>query len=213
MKRIGTLFMLLIVLCTSLCPAAAEEEGSPYSVQNKSVYDTASSDTIIDVPGTYSVGETLNAGIYTIFSDEACNGRVQVACAEDEALREYDLVGETSYTLYLAEGNTITLPDHCRMQRVSYQPEFQTPFEKVTISHRRLITLFELPMFVYAVTSIPGKNGYVAVSSIASAQGETEPSYTCLNDGEVIHLDLQNHFDTLVEFVNCVVWWDENSEG
>ena len=179
MKRIGTLFMLLIVLCTSLCPAAAEEEGSPYSVQNKSVYDTASSDTVIDVPGTYSVGETLNAGIYTIFSDEACDGRVQVACAEDEALREYDLVGETSYTLYLAEGNTITLPDHCRMQRVSYQPEFQTPFEKVTISHRRLITLFELPMFVYAVTSIPGKNGYVAVSSIASAQGETEPSYTC----------------------------------
>ena len=213
MKRIGTLFMLLIVLCASLCPAAAEEEGSPYSVQNKSVYDTASSDTVIDVPGTYSVGETLNAGIYTIFSDEACNGRVQVACAEDEALREYDLVGETSYTLYLAEGNTITLPDHCRMQRVSYQPEFQTPFEKVSISQRRFITLFELPMFVYAVTNIPGKNGYVAVSSIASAQGETEPSYTFLSDGEVIHLDLQNHFDTLVEFVNCVVWWDENSEG
>ena len=60
MKRIGALFMLLIVLCTSLCPAAAEEEGSPYSVQNKSVYDTASSDTVIDVPGTYSVGERLN---------------------------------------------------------------------------------------------------------------------------------------------------------
>ena len=125
MKRIGTLFMLLIVLCTSLCPAAAEEEGSPYSIQNKSVYDTASSDTVIDVPGTYSVGETLNAGIYTIFSDEACDGRVQVACAEDEALREYDLVGETSYTLYLAEGNTITLPDHCRMQRVSYHRNFK----------------------------------------------------------------------------------------
>lgn len=45
------------------------------------------------------------------------------------------------------------------------------------------------------------------------AQGETEPSYTFLSDGEVIHLDLQNHFDTLVEFVNCVVWWDENGEG
>ena len=82
-----------------------------------------------------------------------------------------------------------------------------------SISQRRFITLFDLPMFVYAVTNIPGKSGYVAVSSIASAQGETEPSYTFLSDGEVIHLDLQNHFDTLVEFVNCVVWWDENSEG
>lgn len=213
MKRIGTLFMLLMILCASLCPAVAEEAGPPYSVQKKSVYDTASSDTVIDTPGTYPVGETLNAGIYTIFSDEACDGRVQVACAEGEALQEYDLVGETSYTLYLAEGNAITLPEYCHMQRVSYQPEFQTPFEKATISQRRLITLFELPMFVYAVTNIPGKNGYVAVSSIASAQGETEPSYTFLSDGEVIHLDLQNHFDTLVEFVNCIVWWDENGEG
>lgn len=52
--------MLLMMLCTSFCPAAAEEMGSPYSVQNKSVYDTASSDTLIDVPGTYSVGERLN---------------------------------------------------------------------------------------------------------------------------------------------------------
>lgn len=51
MKRIGTLFMLLMMLCTSFCPAAAEETGSPYSVQNKSVYDTASNDTVIDVPG------------------------------------------------------------------------------------------------------------------------------------------------------------------
>ena len=51
MKRIGTLFMLLMMLCTSFCPAAAEKTGSPYSVQNKSVYDTASSDTVIDVPG------------------------------------------------------------------------------------------------------------------------------------------------------------------
>lgn len=50
-------------------------------------------------------------------------------------------------------------------------------------------------------------------SLMCPAQGETEPSHTCLSDGEVIHLDLQNHFDTLVEFVNCVVWWDENGEG
>lgn len=35
MKRIGTLFMLLMMLCTSFCPAAAEEMGSPYSVQKK----------------------------------------------------------------------------------------------------------------------------------------------------------------------------------
>ena len=22
-----------------------------------------------------------------------------------------------------------------------------------------------------------------------------------------------DYFDTLVEFVNCIVWWDENGEG
>lgn len=122
----------------------AEGVGSPYSVQKKSTYDTGPCDTLVVGPGTCSVGETLEAGIYTIRSDEACDGRVQMAGAVGEALQEYALVGETCYTLYLAEGNVIALPERCRMRRVSCQPGFQTPFEKATISRRRFLLLIRV---------------------------------------------------------------------
>lgn len=185
---------------------------NPYSMHFRSEYDTAD-DVMINTAGTYRAGESLKAGIYTAQADGQCQGDVSIETPDKKALYRYPLQGEASYTFYLGEGMYVGLPEHCRLLKLAFDPQFQNDQEKVSIRQSRYMTMVGIPGRNYVVTNLQGENGYFVVSSMEAEQGKEQPVRVDVSNGTTVQLNLRDQYDVFVEFVNCVVWPSEESEG
>lgn len=192
----------------SFSPTLTGRLSFPY----KSPYDTAEEGVIISTPGDYQAGVAIRPGIYTVSSGGSSTGAIVITKPDGDILRTYHLGENHIYTIYLGNGMRISLPDLCTMEKVRYHPAFQSDETPVEIERRRYLTRYELAMRVFYVKSLPGKNGFYTVSSIRAEMGEEEPKRVDIAQDTTVKLDLGSQYDTLVEFVHCMIW-PEAGEG
>lgn len=178
----------------------------------RSVYDTGD-EGVQYTTGTYHSGVSIMPGIYTANSDFQCDGELILIGPEEQPLHSYRLQGEVSITFYLGDGASVSVPEHCVLQKVEYNPGFQKAYQRTTISHARYVTMLEMPGFKYCVQGIPGKTSYYVISTIQSEIGNEPISVVEIPAGGIVDLNLQGAYDVFVEFVNCVVWPSEQGEG
>ncbi len=209
------IFMQFVMPCTASAESAgpAVTPENPYVMRCHSLYDTADSDFSLNTAGTYRAGEALKAAIYTVETDSQYSGEMRIETSARLPLYQYSLQLETRYTFYLGEGMYVVLPDHCKMHKVTREPNFQNQREKATVRKRRYMTWLEIPQSNYYVTNIPGEEGYFVVSFIQAELGEEDPIRVDVSNGDVATLEVQESFDTFVEFVKCIVWYTEVGVG
>lgn len=177
-----------------------------------SPYDTAD-DVPLQSTGVYQAGDTLRPGIYTAWADAACHGTLTVCRADGEPLYSYPLEGAGPYTFYLGNDMLLSVPEHCTVKKLQFNMLFQAAQQKTEIERARYITMLEVPGREYRVTNIPGKQAYCMISSIEAEIGQEPPLCQTIADGEIISINLQDRYDTFVEFVNCIVWFEDGGNG
>lgn len=191
-------------------PSLANDD--PYHTYYKSPYDTAE-DIFINAEGTYRVGDTLMPGIYTAWADVNCNGVLLITDALGQVIHTYTIQGAASYTFYLDEGMEVSLPVNISLRKLQRNVGFQQANQRYTIIQSRYITMLEIPGREYYVTNINGKKGFCEISSIESEISCEPAKQFSISDGEVISINLQGNYDAFVEFVNCIVWFEDAGNG
>ena len=197
--------------CYGISQLSAENEDR-YHAYYKSPYDTAN-DTFIQIEGRYSVGDSLKPGIYTAWSADNCDGDLLIFDSTGQIIHTYPIQGEASYTFYLGEGMEVSIPANCSLRNLQRNVGFQQVNHKTTIAQSRYITMLEIPGRVYCLTNIKGKEGFCKISSIESEIGGKPAKQISVSDDEIVTISLQGYYDTFVEFVNCVVWFEEDGNG
>ncbi|MEG0125426.1 MAG: hypothetical protein RR816_05025 [Clostridia bacterium] len=191
-------------------PSLANDD--PYHAYYQSPYDTAD-DVFINAEGNARVGGSLKPGIYTAWSDTNCSGSLLITDALGQAIHTYTMQGAASYTFYLGEGMAVSLPAYCSLRKLQRNVGFQQANQKNTIVQSRYITMLEIPGREYFVTNIDGEKGFCRISSIESEiSGEPVKQFS-VSEGEVISINLQGNYDTFVEFVHCIVWFEDAGNG
>ena len=199
------MMLRLLILLVLLMPAPALAEAGGMSWWYESPYDTAPEGVCVDVSGCYKGGAELSPGLYTA---EAAGEGTLTLYMGDEPLESYALEAGAHYTVYLAEGMALQLPDKCVLRSFQRDMRFQEQGRAVEIHQARYFTMLEMPGTLYDVTALPGGDAYVMVTLL----DEGKTMYLPLKPGEPQRLNLQGVYDALVELVNCSVR-PEQGEG
>ncbi len=182
-----------------------------YRFHYQSPYDTA--DDVQLPAGTYRAGEGLLPGLYTALPDADCDGALTIGRTDGATLYSYSLKDAGPYTFYLGEDMFLSIPEHCTVRKLQFNMLFQTAQQKTEIERARFITMLEVPGREYRVTNIPGTQASCTISSIVAEMGLEQPQYHAIADGETLSINLQDRYDTFVEFVNCIVWFEDEGNG
>lgn len=203
------LIRLLLLLLLLPVPVLAEtppvSEAGRMTWWYESPYDTAPEGVYVDAPGDYTGGVDLAPGLYTA---EAAGEGVLLLSMGDEPVETYALESGAHYTVYLAEGVTLYLPEACVLRDFQRNMRFQGQGDAVNITRAQYLTMLEMPGAMYEVTGLPEGEAYVMVTLL----DEGESLYLPLVPGETQLLNLQGVYDALVELVHCSVC-RENGAG
>ncbi len=201
--RLLLLLLLLPVPVLAEAPPASETGRTTWCYE--SPYDTAPEGVYVDAPGSYTGGVDLAPGLYTA---EAAGEGVLLLSMGDEPVETYALESGAHYTVYLAEGVTLYLPEACVLRDFQRNMRFQGQGDAVNITRAQYLTMLEMPGAMYEVTGLPEGEAYVMVTLL----DEGESLYLPLVPGETQLLNLQGVYDALVELVHCSVC-RENGAG
>ncbi|MCH5286487.1 MAG: hypothetical protein J1E43_03625 [Christensenellaceae bacterium] len=203
-----------LMACPScISPSTETERLDPWI----SRYDTAQ-DVRIDAPGIYRVGADLSSGLYTVVTDDQCNGALITSLSSGMTLNEFAIHGAASYSIYLYADMCVTLPEHAVLTPLIKQNGADAQAE--TIRQARRMMYYEMQPGVYTASAIEGEDAYIAFSSIDAEIGG-KPTVFPLPAGETLTFDTvidgfndpmpRNYFAFpekqayFVEFINCVV--------
>lgn len=215
----------------SPCPfcAAPPTEGERAHISPWiSRFDTAS-DIRMDTPGTYRTNDDLSTGLYTVVTDAQCDGLLITAMGDSTIVHEFPIRGEASYSFYLKDGMSVTLPEHAVLTPIVKRSEFPTEPETETIRQGRRMLLYEMQPFVYAAKAIDGEEGRITLCSLDAEGGTSDPIVLPLPAGATITFDTEmdgindpmpiRYFDDpynyayFIEFINCIVWPVDMNNG
>ena len=178
--------------------------------------DTAQ-DVRIETPGAYQ----LAAGLYTVVTDAQCDGLLSTSLSDGTTVHAFAIRGEASYSFYLGDGMSVTLPEHAVLTPIVKRADVSGPPEQETIRQGRRMLLFEMQPLVYAASPIDGEEGCVIFTPLSAEEGVGSPTVISLPAGAVVTFDTcidgiddpmplkyfadPAHRTYFVEFVNCVV--------
>ena len=186
-------------------------------------YDTAK-DVRLEGPGYYMAfdHEELNAGLYTVTTDEQCDGWLVTAFNDGTTINKFALRGATSYTFYLGAGMAVTIPEHAVLTPIDKTVSFTHESERTTITQGRYMPYFQMEPCVYAAAAIEGEEAYMVFSNIYTETAQHTPLVIPIAPGETVNFDgkmdgtndptpIKYFSDPMceaffIEFVNCVVW-------
>lgn len=178
----------------------------------KSPFDTGN-DTLYLSEGTYASNKEVPPGVYTAHSNSRTRGSLFIYNSDFQLLREIYLEDESTYSFYLPADAFLTIPANCIVKKVVHNPLFQIEGKQYAIRHARYFSMLEIPGRRYFVSNIPGQCGKIIQSTISSEIGETCPTYTEVEDGKVLEIDLEGAYDIFIEINNCIVWFSTGAEG
>lgn len=191
-------------------------------------FDTAS-DIRMNAAGLYRTGTDLTAGIYTAVTDDQCDGLLITALNDGTVIHEFPIHGEASYSFYLKDGMSVTLPEHAVLTPIVKRNEFSPEPETETIRQGRRMLIYEMQPFVYAAKAIEGEEGCIILCSLDAEFGSSDPVIIPLPAGATVTFDTVmngindpmpiRYFDDpynyayFIEFINCVVWPEDMNNG
>lgn len=183
-------------------------------------FDTASG-IRIDQPGVYRTGGDLTPGLYTVTTDDQCDGLLITALNGGETVHEFSIRGEASYSFYLWDGMSVTLPGHAVLTPIVKRDAASYPPQTETILQGRRMLFYEMHPYVYEARAIEGEEGAIIFSRITEEGEQGHPTVIPLPAGAAVTFDtyLDGFNDPMplryfaapgnlayfVEFVNCVV--------
>lgn len=201
--------------CVGL-PAEDEDFSDPWI----SRFDTAK-DVYLTDPGVYVAGIDIAPGLYTVRTTDQTQHNVVTALIDGTVVNTFGLHEEASYSFYLWDGMSVTLPEHAVLTPIVKRSESQAVPEQETIRLARRMLYYEVPTGVYAAEAIDGQEGFIIFSPIMADAAQDEPTVFSLAGGETIVFDtcLDGTNDPMpiqyfaspsgkayfVEFINCVV--------
>ena len=202
------------------CPVCGNLPAEAFSDPWISRFDTASNVELTG-PGVYQAGVDIKPGLYTVRTTEQTQHNVVTALIDGTVVNTFGLHEEASYSFFLWDGMTVSLPDHAVLTPIVKRSPGQQPSAQETIRLARRMLYYEVPEGVYTARAIDGQEGFLIFSplfadagqdqsTVFSLVGDTTITFdTCL-DGVNDPMPLRyfaspSHRAYFVEFINCDV--------
>lgn len=183
-------------------------------------FDTAS-DIRIEKAGVYRTDGDLTSGLYTVTTDAQCDGMLVTSLSDGTSVHEFAIHGASSYSFYLQDSMSVTLPEHAVLTPIVKRDESAYPPETEIIRQGRRMLIYEMQPFVYEARAIKGEEGAIIFSCVTEEGEQGQPTVIPLPDGATVTFDTYMDGDNdpmpmkyfadpvslsyFVEFINCVV--------